>query len=55
MFRLMLLALLGYLGFKYFKNATASKETPVQGKNAHDPLDLKKQDVSDAQYEDLSE
>lgn len=55
MFRLFLLALMGYLGFKYVKKATTSKDAPVQGKNANSPLDLKKQDVSDAEFEDLSE
>ena len=54
MFRMILLALAGYFGYKLFKgNKPASQENPVKGQNDHSPLDLTEQDVDDADFEDL--
>ncbi|MCK5146621.1 hypothetical protein KAR48_07685 [bacterium] len=56
MFRIFILAMLGYMGFKFFKNLTVkSPDSSVKGENAHKPLDLSEQDVADAQYEDMGD
>jgi hypothetical protein len=55
---LIILILLGYLGYQVylmFKKPSGSAKQNVRGENRKKPLDLKDQDVQDAQYEDLKD
>ncbi len=56
-FRLLLVGLLGYWGYKFFKNSFSSKkpETDVQGQPKSKPLDLDDADVEDAKFEDIKD
>lgn len=57
MFRILLTGLVVYLGYHVFKGVF-KKYNPseqVKGKQKSNPLDLKKLDVEDADFEDIDE
>ncbi len=57
MFRILLTGLVVYLGYHVFKGVF-KKDKPsdqVKGKQKSNPLDLKKLDVEDADFEDIDE
>lgn len=55
-FRLVLLGLAGYWGYKYIKGmGGSSKSSDVKGKQKTEPLDLHDADVQDATFKDVDE
>ena len=56
-FRLLLLGLLGYWGYRLFKNYfTGGKSgTEIKGESRSKPLDLNDADVEDAKFEDIKD
>ena len=55
--RILLLAMLAWLGYRFFKGATSGtqQKEDVKGKPKSKPLDLNKNDVADAKFEDIEE
>ena len=54
-FRLLLTALVVYLGYRFFKTFWQKESTrdSVKGKQKSGPLDLRDADVDDARYEEI--
>ena len=54
-FRLVLLSFAGYLAYKYFKGffTQEGKKEEVKGQPKSKPIDLKNEDVQDAEYEEI--
>lgn len=57
LFRLLLFAGIFYFGMRFFRGLFQQepKNTDVKGKTTSRPLDLRKEDVQDANFEDIEE
>ena len=54
--RILLLALLAWLGYRFFKGSVKKQpKEDVQGKPKSKPLDLGEDDVAEAKFEDIEE
>jgi|GEM_PF-3475490 len=53
--RALFLGVMAFMGLRWVKKQVAPEppKTTVKGQNDHDPLDLSRQDVADAKFEDL--
>lgn len=54
-FRTLFWGILAVMGFRWVKRHVSSEppQATVKGQNEHEPLDLSRQDVADAKFEDL--
>ena len=54
-FRLLLLSLAGYFVYKYLKGffIKEAQRDEVKGQQKSKPIDLKNEDIQDAEYEDI--
>ena len=56
MLRLLLTALIVYLGYRFIKSIwpSSSPKEEVKGRNKNQPLDLRDSDVDEARFEDMN-